>query len=200
MSSVHQFSSVSQSCPTLCYLMGCSFPGFPVHHQLLSLLKLMFIRSVMPPNNFIVYLPLCLLPLIFPCTRVFSNESVLQLAKVLEVQLQHQSFQWIFRTYFLQGGLVGSPCCPRDSQESCPTPQLKSINALVLSFLYGPTLTSTITSGKTIALNTQTFAGKSMSLLFSMLSRFFIALSSKDQSLFFHSHSQYLQWFWSLGK
>ena len=42
-----------------------------------SLLKLMFIRSVMPPNNFILCLPLCLLPLIFPCMRVFSNESVL---------------------------------------------------------------------------------------------------------------------------
>ena len=42
-----------------------------------SLLKLMFIRLVMPPNNFIFCLPLCLLPLIFPCIRVFSNESVL---------------------------------------------------------------------------------------------------------------------------
>ena len=42
-----------------------------------SLLKLMFIRSVMPPNNFIFCLPLCFLPLIFPCIRVFSNESVL---------------------------------------------------------------------------------------------------------------------------
>ena len=57
--------------------MGCSLSGFPVHHQLWSFLKLMFIRSVMPPNNFILCLPLCLLPLIFPCMRVFSNESVL---------------------------------------------------------------------------------------------------------------------------
>ena len=44
--------------------------------------------------------------------------------------------------YFLQNGLVGSPCSPRDSQESSPTPQFKSISSLVLSFLYGPTLTS----------------------------------------------------------
>ena len=48
-----------------------------------------------------------------------------QVAKVLEFQLQHQSFQWIFRTDFLQDGLVGSPCSPMDSQESSPTPQCK---------------------------------------------------------------------------
>ena len=49
---------------------------------------------------------------------------------------------WIFRTYFLQDGLFWSPCNPRDCQESSPTPQFKSINSLVLSFLYSPTLTS----------------------------------------------------------
>ena len=68
--------------------------------------------------------------------------SLHQVAKVLELQLQHQSFQWIFRTYFLQDGLVGSPCSSRDSQESSPTPQFKSISSLALSFLYSPTLTS----------------------------------------------------------
>ena len=46
------------------------------------------------------------------------------------------------RTYLLQDGLVGSPCCPRDSQESSPTPHFKSINYLALSFLHSPTLTS----------------------------------------------------------
>ena len=65
-----------------------------------------------------------------------------QVAKVLEFQLQRQSFQWIFRTDFLEDGLVGSPCSPRDSQESSPTPQFKSINSLALSFLYSPTFTS----------------------------------------------------------
>ena len=55
---------------------------------------------------------------------------------------QHQSFQWLFRTDLLQNGLVGSPCSLRDSQESSLTPQFKSINSLVLSFLYTPTLTS----------------------------------------------------------
>ena len=65
-----------------------------------------------------------------------------QVAKVLEFQLQHQSFQWIFRTDFLQDALVGSPCSPRDSQESSPKPQVKSINSSALSFLCSPTLTS----------------------------------------------------------
>ena len=46
-----------------------------------------------------------------------------QVAKVLEFQLQHQSFQWTPRTDLLEDGLVGSPCSPRDSQESSPTPQ-----------------------------------------------------------------------------
>ena len=64
-----------------------------------------------------------------------------QVAKVLEFQLQHQSFQWAPRTDLLYDGLVGSPCSPRDSQESSPTPQFKSINSSVLSFL-SPTLTS----------------------------------------------------------
>ena len=59
-----------------------------------------------------------------------------QVAKVLEFQLQHQSFQWIFRTDFLQDGLVGSAGSPKDSQESFPTAQFKSINSLALSFLY----------------------------------------------------------------
>ena len=65
-----------------------------------------------------------------------------QVVKVLEFQLQHQSFQWIVRTDFLYDGVVGSPCSPRDSQESSPTPQFKSINSSVLSFLYSLTLTS----------------------------------------------------------
>ena len=65
-----------------------------------------------------------------------------QVPKVLEFQLQHQSFQWTPRIDLLWDGLVGSPCSPRDSQESSPTTQFKSINSLALSFLCSPTLTS----------------------------------------------------------
>ena len=71
--------------------------------------------------------------------RVSSSH---QVAKVLEFQLQHQSFQLTPRTDLLKDGLVGSPCSPRDSQEPSSTAQFKSINSSVLSFLYSPTLTS----------------------------------------------------------
>ena len=68
--------------------------------------------------------------------------SLHQVAKVLEFQLQHHSFQRNPRADLLQNGLVGSPCSPRDSQESSPTPLFKIINSLVLSLLHSPTLTS----------------------------------------------------------
>ena len=76
------------------------------------------------------------------CLQSFQHKSLFQVAKVLEFQLWHQSYQCIFRTDFLYNGLVGSPCSPRDTQESSPTPQFKSINSLALSFLYTPSLTS----------------------------------------------------------
>ena len=79
----------------------------------------------------------------FPASGSFQwIRSSHQVAKVLEFQLQYQFFQWIFRTDFLWDWLVGSPCKPRDSQESSPTVQLKSINSSALSFIYSPTLTS----------------------------------------------------------
>ena len=71
---------------------------------------------------------------------VFSSSH--QVAKILECLLQYQSFQWIFRIDLLKDCLVGSPCCPRDSQESSPAPQFKSINSLALSLLYSATLPS----------------------------------------------------------
>ena len=97
----------------------------------------------MPSNRLILCRPL-LLPSISPSIRVFSKESVLcirwpkywssTLASVLPMNIQ----DWF------PSGLtgVGSPCSPRDSQGSSPTPQFKSINSSALSFLYSPTLTS----------------------------------------------------------
>ena len=79
--------------------------------------------------------------------------------------------------------MVGSPSYPRDSQESSPTPQFKSINFLVLSFLHSPTLTSIHDCGKTIALTRWTFAGKAVSLLLNMLSRFVIAFLPRSKHL-----------------
>ena len=93
-----------------------------------SLFKLTSIESVMPSNHLILCRPLLLLPSIFPSIRAF-NQWVNSSHKL---ELQHQSFQWIFRTDFLYDGLVGSPCSPRESQESSPTPQSKSTNSLAL--------------------------------------------------------------------
>ena len=82
-------------------------------------------------------------PQSFPATGSFQMSQLFVLvAKVLELQLQHQSFWWTPRTHPLQDGLVGSPSSPMDSQESSPTSQFKSINSSVLKFLYSPTLTS----------------------------------------------------------
>ena len=72
-------------CLTLCNPMDCSTTGFPILHHLPimrlhhhgSLLKLMSIELVMPPNQFILCRPLFLLPSIFPSIRVFANESIL---------------------------------------------------------------------------------------------------------------------------
>ena len=138
------FSSVAPTCLTLCNSMNCSTPGFPVLHYLpqFTQLHVHWVRDAIQPSH----------PLSSPSLPAFNLSqhqglfqwvrSSHQVAKVLEFQLQHQSFQWIFRTDFLSDGVVGSPCSPRDSQESSPTPQFKSINSSVLSFLYSPTLTS----------------------------------------------------------
>ena len=146
MSLIVSLSSAAESCPTLCDPIDCSMPGFPVYHQLPELAQTHVHRvcDTIQPSH----------PLSSPSPPAFSLSqhqglfqwvsSSHQVAKVLELQLQlqHQSFQWIFRTEFLYNWLVGSPCSPRDSQESSPTSQFKSTNSSVLSFLYGPTLTS----------------------------------------------------------
>ena len=73
---------------------------------------------------------------VFPVSQYFASGG-----QSMEFQLQHQSFQWKGLISF-QDWLVWSPCSPRDSKESSATPQFKSINSSVLSFLYSPTLTS----------------------------------------------------------
>jgi len=136
-----QFSSVAQLCPSLCNPMDCSTPVFPVYRQLAQTHAHPVGDAIQPSHT-----------LLSPSPPAFSLSqhqshcqwvsSLHQVAKLLELQLQHQSFQWIFRMDFLWYWLIWSPCSPRDSQESSPTPRFKSINSLALSFLYGPTLTS----------------------------------------------------------
>ena len=124
--------------------MNHSTPGFPVHHQLPEFTQthVHWIGDAIQPSH----------PLLSPSPPALNPSqhqglfqwvnSSHQVAKVLEFQIQHQSFQWTPRTDLLYDGLAGPSCSPKDSQESFPTPQFKSINFLVLSFLHSPTLTS----------------------------------------------------------
>ena len=135
----------------------------------------------MPSSHLILCRPLFLLPPIPPSIRVFSN--------VLTLCMRWPKY-WSFsfsiipcRADLLQNGLVGSPCSPRDSQESSPVSQFKSINSSVLTFLYSPTLTSIQDYWKTIALTRQTFVGKVMFLLFNTLSRLVITLLPRSKHL-----------------
>ena len=139
-----QFSSVAQSCPTLGDPMNHSTPGLPFHHKLPEFTQTHahLVSDAIQPSH-----PLSSPSLPGPNPSQYQGlfqrvNSSHEVAKVLEFQPQHQSFQWTPRTDLLQDGLVGSPCSPRDSQESSPTPQFKSINSSVLGFLHSPTLTS----------------------------------------------------------
>ena len=114
------FSSIAQSCPILCNPMDCSTPGFPVHRRLvehqLDQTHVHRVSDAIQPSH----------PLSSPSPPAFNLSqhqdlfqwvnSSHQVAKVLELQPQHQSFQWIFRTDFLYDWLASSPCSPRDSQ------------------------------------------------------------------------------------
>ena len=111
--------------------------------------------------------------------------SLREVAKVLEFQLQHQSFQWTPRADLLQNGLVGFPCSPRDSQESFPTPQFKSIDLQHSAVFTVQFSHPYMTTGKTIALTRQTFVGKVMPLLLNMLSRLVITLLPRSKCLNF---------------
>ena len=133
----------------------------------------------MPSNHLILYCPLLLLPSIFPNIRVFSNESVLPIRwpKYCSFSFSPSneysgliSFRvdW-FDLFAVQGTL-----------KSSPTPQFKSINSSVLSFLYSPTL---MTTGKIIALTRRTFVDKVIPLLFNVLSRLVITLLLRNKRL-----------------
>ena len=128
-----QFSSVAQSCPTLCDPMDCSTPGLPVHYQLPEFTN----THAHWVSDAILCCPLLLLPSSFPASGSFpmsqlfasggQSNGVSASTSVLPMNTQDWSpLGWT----------------PRDSQESSPTPQFKSISSLVLSFLQSSSLTS----------------------------------------------------------
>ena len=121
----------------------------------------MSIESVMLSNHLIFCHPLLLLPSFFPSIRVFSNESALCIIR----WPKYWSFSFSTSPSNEYSGLISfriddfDLCSPRDFQESSPTPQFKSVSSSVLSLLYGPTLTSIMTTGKIIALIRWPFVG-----------------------------------------
>ena len=168
-----QFSSVTQSCPTLCYPMNWSTPGLPVYHQLPESTQthVCWVGYAIQPSH----------PL-FPSSPLALNlsqhqglfqwvSSLHQVAKLLEFQLQHQSFQWTPRTdpfrmdwldLLAVQGTLKSLLQHHSSKESilhCST-----FFIVQLSHPY-------MTTGKITGLTRRTFVGKLMSLLFNMLSR-----------------------------
>ena len=159
-------------------------PGFPVHHQLPSLLKLMSIESVMPSNYLILCHPLLLLPSIFPSIRVFSNESVLC---IRWPKYWHFSFSispsneysglisldWL-DLLAVQGTLKSL------LQHHSPKASILQHSAFFTVQLSHPYMTT----GRNVALTRWTFVGKVMPLLFHMVSRLVTKLFFQGASAF----------------
>ena len=137
----------------LCDTMNRSMPGLHAHHQLLEFTQTHIHRvsdAIQPSHPGSSPSP----PAPSPSQHqsLFQRVTSHEVAKVLEFQLQHHSLQRNPKADLLQNGLVGSPCSPRDSQESSPTPQFK-INSSALSLLHCPTLTSIHDHWKNQSLN-----------------------------------------------
>ena len=180
-----QFSSVAQSCPTLCNPMNCSTPGLPVHHQLQSPPKPMSIEPVMPSNHLIFCHPLLFLPSIFPSIRVFSNESALCI---------RWSKYWKFSVNINppneHPGLISSRMDWLDllvvqgTLKSLLQHHSSKVSILRCSAFFTDQLSHPyMTTGKTIALTRRTFVDKVMSLLFNMLPRLVITFFPRSKHL-----------------
>ena len=170
----HQFSSVAQSCPTLCDPVNCSMPGFPVNHQLpkLTQTQVHWVSDAIQPSH----------PLSSPSPPAFNLSqhqcifqwvnSSYQVAKVLKFQLQHQSFQRIFIS-LVSKGLASL------LQHHSSKPSILPHSTFFMVQLSHPYMTTR----KTIALTIQTFVGRIISLLFNMLSRWVIAFLPRSKHL-----------------
>ena len=139
----HQFSSVAQSCPTLCDPMNCSTPGLPVHHQLPEFTQTHVHRVGDAIQPFHPCRPLLFLPPIPPSIRVFSSESTLRMKWP-----KYWSFSFSIIPSREIPGLISfrmdwlDILAVQGTLKSSPTPQFKSINSSALSLLHSPTLTS----------------------------------------------------------
>ena len=176
-----QFSSVIQLYPTLCDPMDHSTPGLPVHHPEFTQTHIYWVGCHLTISSSVVP---------FSCHLSFPASGLLKwvssshhVAKVLEFKLQHQSFQWIFRTDFfwmnwldlfaVQGTLKSLL-----QHHSSKTSILQHSAYFIVQISHPH-----VTTGKTIALTRQTFVDKVMSLLFNMLSRLVITFLPRNKRL-----------------
>ena len=179
----NQFSSVTQSCLTVCESMNCSTPGFPVHHQLLEFTKLMSIELVMLSKHLILCHPLFLPPSIFPSIRVFSNDLVFFIRWP-----KYWSFSFNISLSNEYSGLISfrmdwlDLLATQGTLESLL--QHHSSKALILqhsAFFMVHLSQPFMTSGKIIALTRRTFVGKVMSLIFNMLLKLVITFLARNK-------------------
>ena len=177
--------SVSKSCPTHCDPMDCNMPGSSVPQNLWNLLKFMSVESVMLSNRLILYLPLFLLPSIFPSIRVFSNELALCIRWP-----KYWSFSFSISPSNEYSGLISSridrfdPLAVQGTLKSLLQHHSSKESILWRSAFFTVQLSHPyMTTGKTIALTTLTFVSKVMSLLFNMMFRFVIAFLSRIKHL-----------------
>ena len=168
--------------------MDCSMPGFPVLHHLPELAQthVHWVGVAIQPAH----------PLSSASLLVFSFSqhqglfkwvsSSHQVAKVLELQLQHQSFHWILRTYFLQIDWLDL-LAVQGTLKSLLQHHNSKVSLLWRSAFFMVQLSNPyMTTGKTIALTVWTFVDKVMSLLFNILSRFVIAFLPRNMQASFN--------------
>ena len=139
---VVQFSSVAQSCLTLCDPMDCNMPGFPVHHQLPELAQTHVLRVAGPTiSSSVVPFSSCFQSFpasgSFPMSQFFTSSG-----QSIGVSASTSFLSMNIQDWFPLGWTGLIPLQSKDSQESSPTPQFQSINSSAFSFLYSPTLTS----------------------------------------------------------
>ena len=179
-----QFSSVAQSCLTLCDPMNRSTLASLSITSSQSLLKLMSIESLMPSSHLICH-PLLLLPPILPSIRVFSNDSTLRMrwpkywsfSFSISPSNEHPgltSFRMDWLDLLAVQGTLKSLLQHHSSKASVFQPS--AFFTVQLSHPY-------MTTGKTIALTRRTFAGKVMTLPFNMLSRLVITFLLRSKHL-----------------
>ena len=179
------FSSVAQSCPTLCDPMNHSTPGLLVHHQLPEFTRLTSIESVMPSSRLILCHSLLLPPSIFPNIRVFSNESALCIRWP-----KYWSFSFNISPSNENPGLISfwmdwlDLLAVQGTRKGLLQHHSSKASILLCSAFFIVQLSHPyMTTGKTIALTRQTFVGKVMSLLFNILSRLVITFLPRSKCL-----------------